>query len=760
MVKKLLSLVLSFPLVVGAGLSALAQQGSPQPAPPLAEISDAQKRKESFEIVWQTVNERFFDPTFGGVNWTQVRERYAPLANKAQDDQEFHRLLQQMIGELRQSHFVIIPKEAIPRLNPRLRSGSASGSDEDADDVAERANDEATTPLDRLGYQVTERMSSGIGIDLRVLAGAAVITRVERGSVAARAGLRPGFIIKSVGGQSLDAVIAQFQGNQTFHAIFRGALPLILLTGFINGERESAVRIVYLDAFNRTHAVRLKREKLNGEMSPAIGNLPAMYTEFEARPLEGGFGYIRFNAFVPGQLKKICAALRSLRDARGLIIDLRGNQGGLLGMIGGLGGLLEQTPVAFGIMHTRTGRTSVVAFPQRGPYAGPIVIMVDGSTQSAAEMFASGMQETGRAVVVGEQSAGNTLPSAIMKLPTGALFQYGFADYETLAGRTLEGHGITPDVSVVLSRRSLLARADPQMAAAFRKIRELARWMGPQGRPRELIADVSVTSLRTAQPTRSAPTKVEIAAEPLPPPPARRPAPAKIAAENLAARSLSGFPSADEILDHYVQAVGGRAALEKLNSRVSRGTVELQSMGLNGTVEIYEQAPRKAALIMNLPGLGTIQRTFDGVGGWLQDPLEGYIEFPPALANRVGDQSDFHRELRFRELNPGLAVIGKEKVGEREAFVLQPRSLGAAGEKSYFDVLTGLLLRKGRVYYDDYREVDGVKLPFKTIDESANGFGVVVRLSEIKHNVVIDPTKFIENPDCFTKPDQNWRDPK
>jgi hypothetical protein len=77
-------------------------------------------------------------------------------------------------------------------------------------------------------------------------------------------------------------------------------------------------------------------------------------------------------------------------------------------------------------------------------------------------------------------------------------------------------------------------------------------------------------------------------------------------------------------------------------------------------------------------------------------------------------------------------------------------------ESFYFDVSTGLLLRRGNTYYDDYREVDGVQLPFKVTDDTSYGFGVVVHLSEIKHNVPIDQAKFVEYPDCFTKPEQDW----
>jgi carboxyl-terminal processing protease len=751
--KRICTLLIALLIMAGAGFPAQAQ--TQQTASPPAEVSDAQKRQESFDIVWKTVNERFYDPSFGGVDWKKVRERYAPLVAAAQSDQEVHRLLQQMVSELHQSHFVIIPKEAIPKLIARRKDDAPNANEVDDEEMlVELENDELTTPLDRIGYKLTERLSTGIGIDLRVIKGAAVITRVEPASAAARAGLRPGFVIKSVGGRSLASIIAEFQSNATFQSAFRGELPVILLAGFINGERQSPVNLVYLDGRNRLRAVRINRQKLGGEMSPAIGNLPAIYTEFVSKDLPGGFGYIRFNAFMPNLMKKVCAALRSHHESRGLIFDLRGNQGGLIGMIGGLSGLLEINTVTLGVMKSRAGRASLIAYPQRKPYSGPVVILIDGATQSAAEMFASGLQESGRATVVGEQSAGNTLPSAIIKLPTGALFQYGFADYETNFGLRLEGRGITPDIHVELSRRSLLAGPDPQLAAALAQIRSLARSKsaGPAG---ELIARVD--AIEPAPPVKKEITKVVtsgtpvVTADPIPPPPAAAPNKTIIIGEPSKGPDVSGMPSVDEIVRRYVEAIGGRAALEKLTTRVSRGTVELQTMGLTGTAEIYEQAPDKSTLILNVDGLGTIQQTFDGTIAWLQDPLDGYIKFAPTAAARIRDQSVFQRELRFKELNPSLVLLGKDKVGEREAFVLHsfsPRIF----EKWYFDALTGLLLRKGNIYYDDYREVDGVKLPFKVTDDSSYGFGIVVRLSEIKHNVPIDQAKFREAPDCFTKP--------
>ena len=754
--KQLLITLMLLVLIFGTARSSLAQTQAPQVPAPV--VSEAQKRQDAFELVWKTVNERFYDPAFGGIDWKKVHQRYAPLIAASQNDQEAHQILQQMVSELHQSHFLIIPQEAIPKLIPRHEpqaGGDAEDADAEDEELAALGNDESISPLDRIGYKMTERLSTGIGIDLRVLNGAAVITRVEPASAAARAGLRPGFVIKSVSGQSLAAVIVRFQSNPAYQTMFRGELPVILLAALVNGQRQTSLKMVYLDGQNRLRSVRLEREKLKGEMSQAIGNLPAMYTEFEARQLPGGFGYIRFNAFVPNQMKRICAALRSMRAAPGLILDLRGNQGGLIGMISGLTGLLSDHFVVVGTMESRTGRNSIVAFPQRVPYAGALVVLIDGATQSAAEIFARGLQEAGRAVVVGQQSAGNALPSTIVKLPTGALFQYGFANYRTTMGARLEGAGVVPDITVALTRRALLTGSDPQLSAGLKTVREQAYWMRPPsatGANKELIAEVTVKENPTPPPNDR--TVISVAVPP-PPAPPKVVVPTRVVIEGEKTPDLLGLPTVDQILNHYLEATGGRAAFEKLTSRVSKGTVELPGTGLNARIEMYEEAPNKSSSLIDIDGLGTTQSTFDGITSWVQDPMQGYVKVEGAELQKR--EYDFRREQRLKELYPDLVVVGKEKVGERDAYVLQSPSAQRPGAaRWFFDAESGLLLRENNLYYEDYRAVDGVKLPFTLRDDSGRGFGAVIHLDEIKHNVAIDQSKFAESPDCFTKPDGVW----
>src|SRR5829696_10485423 len=99
-------------------------------APPVAAAgAEAERRRESFDIVWRTVKENHFDPKFGGVDWDAVREEFAPRAASARTDRELHTLLQQMLNRLGRSHFNIIPPEAIPSTDAEDGAG-AGGEDE------------------------------------------------------------------------------------------------------------------------------------------------------------------------------------------------------------------------------------------------------------------------------------------------------------------------------------------------------------------------------------------------------------------------------------------------------------------------------------------------------------------------------------------------------------------------------------------------------------------------------------------------------
>ena len=397
-----------------------------------AASSDA--RQESFDIVWRTIKDKHFDPTLGGLDWNKVREQYEPRAAAAKSDTEFYDVLRQMLGELHQSHFNIIPPEAI-------------------------VEDDSAEPKE-----------GGIGIDLRLIDGHAIITRVEPRSKAEAAGLRTGFEIKQIGDNPAEKVIDSFAKSKESTSITTLRITRTLLSR-INGAPETTIRIAYLDERDQPHETTITRERLKGEMSPRMGNFPPQYSEIEVTRLAGGIGYVRFNVFVISLMDRIRTAIRSMTGAPGIIIDVRGNPGGLGGMASGIAGVLENAQTSLGTMHMRSGHVNFAVFPQPNPYLGPVVILTDGGSASTSEIFAGGMQEIGRALVVGERTTGAALPSFFQKLPTGALFQYAIGDFKTPKGALIEGRGVAPDVEVKLTRRSLLDGRDAQLDAAIEQIK-------------------------------------------------------------------------------------------------------------------------------------------------------------------------------------------------------------------------------------------------------------------------------------------------
>jgi carboxyl-terminal processing protease len=733
-------------LAILFAMRAPAQQAPPPGGPPpQPATSDAQKRKESFELVWNTVNQFFYDPAFGGVDWKQAHDRYAPLVAKATSSEQFHLLLQEMLNELHQSHFLVIPREAIPEL-PASDDGDDSKAADDANDSG--SADLSIRRLRRVRHALSERLINGIGIDLRVINGKAVVTRVEPGSTAATGGLRTGFVINTVNGKPLATAISEIENHPIFHALIHAEVPMFLVATYINGANQTPVQLDYVDGLNRAHSVRLKREGLKGEMSPAIGNLPAMYTEFESKRLPGGYGYIRFNAFVPTMMEKLCPAIRSMRDAPGLVLDLRGNHGGLIGMMNGLSGLLSDYQITIGVMEGRTGRVPFIGFPQAAPYSGKLVILVDGTTESAGEMFAAAMQEAGRAKVIGQTTAGNALPSGIIVLPTGALFQYGLGNFRTADGTMLEGRGVVPDIGVPLDRRSLLRGVDPQLAAALRQLGSVHR----VGLRSEIVANVTVGTSEAVKATNGnveankPKPGAELNADPIiepPPPPMPLPLPTEVKPASL--------PTAEVILQKYLEAVGGKRAVEALTARVSKATVELGSLGMKGTAEFYEK-PNKSLAVLNIPKFGVLVRGFDGVNAWIQDPLDGYIKLTGYSLREARMDSDFHRQINLKTLYRGFSAKSKVKVGDRDAYLVEATQTGPGKDSLYFDAESGLLLRKGETYYEDYRAVDGVMLPFKIRESPFSGVGTTYTFTEIKHNVEIEDTKFAPYPSCFTQP--------
>ena len=228
-------------------------------------------------------------------------------------------------------------------------------------------------------------------------------------------------------------------------------------------------------------------------------------------------------------------------------------------------------------------------------------------------------------------------------------------------------------------------------------------------------------------------------------PPAPPAAPAAAAAEKL--------PSPEQVLDHYMKAIGGVEQARKFSSRVMKGAFEFPAMGLTGTAEIDMAAPDKFYSQVRIDQVGEYTQGFDGQVGWSSDPNSGLREFDGEELAQVRRHSQFYHDLRFRELYPERRVTAKVKVGEKDAWVLEGSAPDTAPEKFYFDTESGLLLRHDSVqvtpearieveqYYSEYSVIDGVKLPMllRHVDPQTTW---QVRFSEITHNVPIAASKF------------------
>jgi carboxyl-terminal processing protease len=392
--------------------------------------------RQTFDIVWRTVKDKHFDPGFGGVDWDQIRVKYAPQVDQVTSELQLYRLLQKMLGELKQSHFSILPTEA-------------AGTE---------------------GQSSVQSIEGQIGVQLRFINGQAVITKIEADSTGSRAGLKPGFIVKGVNGIEVAALVKPLEASDIPNS-YRTLLKARAIENRLSGSEGSKVRVRFLNEKGLPRETEVTRERVKGEYSPPFGNMPPQRTEFETRTLAGGIVYLRFNVWVISLMPRIREAIRSFNSAPGLIIDLRDNPGGLGGMAPGIAGLLSDKTGSLGRMQMRTGYMDMAIFPQPQPFPGPIAILINDSSASTSEVFASGMQELGRAMVVGERSVGAALPSLFTRLPTGAIFQYAIADFKSPRGNLIEGSGVIPDVEVKLDRASLLSGRDIQLEAAMKAVR-------------------------------------------------------------------------------------------------------------------------------------------------------------------------------------------------------------------------------------------------------------------------------------------------
>jgi len=213
-------------------------------------------------------------------------------------------------------------------------------------------------------------------------------------------------------------------------------------------------------------------------------------------------------------------------------------------------------------------------------------------------------------------------------------------------------------------------------------------------------------------------------------------------------------PTVQAILDRYIEAAGGRAALEKLKTRISKGKMEITTVGLSGSMEVKAKVPNKQISSVDLAGFGAVREGFDGTVSWADAPGVGLREKAGAELARDQRSKVFPRELKLKEAYERMEAKGAAKVAGADAWVIEASPKGGKPDRLYFDQKTGLLVREestvdstfGEMTFQidltDYRDVDGVKVPFLVKIPKPETMGFQIKLDEVKHNVEIGDSEF------------------
>jgi carboxyl-terminal processing protease len=409
---------------------------------------------ETFDAAWTIIKNTHFDKTMHGLNWDAVRDELRPRAATAKTPAELRLVIRNMLGRLGLSHFALIP----------------SGPD---------------TPGDGNG---TSGDSSGDpGIEVRLIDRDLIVTTVDP-EMTSR--VRPGWRVAQIGAATVNELLQKIP--ETDNDRLQKVEAWRIAQTRLRGPAGSTVDVTFEDAQGTPVKVSLPRRTESG--SPVtVGNLPTMYVRVEQQKkatLSGRTaGVIKFNVWMAAVDAEFQQAIDRFRRADGIIIDLRGNPGGLAAMLMGISGHFLNERVTLGVMKTRDNELRFVSNPRLvtasgervQPFAGPLAILVDSMSGSASECFAGGMQSIGRARIFGQTSMGQALPALFDRLPNGDVLIHAYGDFVTATGTRLEGKGVIPDEPVPLDRRDLLAGRDRTLEAALAWIDKSSAAKTPQG---------------------------------------------------------------------------------------------------------------------------------------------------------------------------------------------------------------------------------------------------------------------------------------
>src|SRR5215217_2080351 len=360
----------------------------------LISTATAEGRLAVFDDVWETIQERYYDPKFHGVDWQAKRNLFRPAAARASSPHEFYEVLRQMIASLKDAHTrVYSPDEKFDWWNPRY---------------------------------VT------VGLGIREVEGAPTVIQIEPGSAAAQTDIRRGDVITTVDDVSVADLASKRAGMseamraRTIANIFEGPAGTAVKVGWVtrNGKQKSAV----LQRYWSQRQLGFSNQR------------------------KGKIAVLRIDAFTQSVALDFSKSLPDvLEGAEGIILDLRGNGGGDAEAMADIASLFLDEGINLGKFADRSGASFELQtyskrlwrVPRVSPTKLPLVVLTSESTSSAAEILAAALQSKQRARVIGTGTCGCVL--AIRNrhaLPDGGVLDVSEFDYRTAGGVRLQGAGI------------------------------------------------------------------------------------------------------------------------------------------------------------------------------------------------------------------------------------------------------------------------------------------------------------------------------